>query len=236
MERFEQTMPAADRPKRRLPYVGVMLFASLLLLVGAAVLMIWLPYHREQAAIVAIERVGGAVIVEDGGPAWLREQIGDERMEVFDKVWRVWLSGKQVAGIMPAVGGLTRPRELYLDSTPLTDAEMENLSGMTNLKRLNLARSKVSDAGLAHLRDMANLEWLFLDHTDVTGPGLQHLGGLTSLERLDLANTQITDAALEHLVGMTNLEQLWLYDTQVTKEGVEKLQNQLSRCQIHADN
>ncbi len=79
-----------DKPKRfRIPRPGVLLPIALVLVVIAVGLSVWVPYHREHVAIREIERLGGMVTTEQGGPEWLRDLAGDELMVGFDRVVEV---------------------------------------------------------------------------------------------------------------------------------------------------
>ena len=60
--------------------------ATAVLVVVAVGLHFGFPIYRQQVAIREIERVGGSVETRDGGPEWLRDQVGAERMKLFDEV------------------------------------------------------------------------------------------------------------------------------------------------------
>lgn len=70
--------------------------ATVVLIVVGLGLRFGLPIYRQQVAIREIERWGGSIDRKNGGPDWLRQLIGDERIEVFDRVDKVYLKGPQV--------------------------------------------------------------------------------------------------------------------------------------------
>ena len=121
---------------------------------------------------------------------------------------------------------------VYLEKTPVTDADLEYLKGLTNLQVLRLADTQVTDAGLQHLKGLTRLQWLWLSGTQVTDAGLEHLKAVTGLQKLFLSDTQITDAGLGHLKELTNLQYVSLIGSQVTEEGVKKLHEALPDCTI----
>ena len=101
-------------------------FVATLVVVG---LTVWVPYQRTQSVIREFERMGGEVVTEPGGPKWLREWIGNERMKMFGKVVSLRLNRKLVS-----------------------DAGLEHLKRLTNLRYLMLNQTRVGNAGLKHLK------------------------------------------------------------------------------------
>src|SRR5262245_18297777 len=129
----------------RLPpprWIGV---ATLALIVVAVGLKIGVPVYRHRSAIQEMERAGGKVQIRGGGPDWLRQRIGNERMTLFDEVYEVELVKKEGA-----------------------DAVLKELHKLPGVRRLNLALSDVSDAGLANLGILPRLETLDLHATKIT--------------------------------------------------------------------
>ena len=201
------------KPRRcSIPHPGLLLVVALVSVVIAIDLSLWLPYHRQQAAIREIERLGVSFTVQQGGPEWLRDVVGDDWMKCFDSVVFLNLDGTI--------------------ETKVSDDGLKHLSGLTNLQVLILWDIDVGDDGLKHLSGLTNLEALTLEGTQVTGDGLKHLSGLTNLGTLHLEGKKITDDGLKHLSGLTNLLWLSLKDTQVSDDGVKMLQQKLPRCQI----
>lgn len=157
--------PTVDKPPRRrrcIPVSFWMVAAILGLLFADDVL----SYYREQQVIQMVQRFAGKVTTETGGPAWLRDLVGKDRlskMKVFDRIDAIELNWSE-----------------------MTDAEAEQLSRMTNLKKLSIDGTDVTDAGLSYLSRLSNLKVLSLESTDVTDAGLAHLSRLTNLENLEL--------------------------------------------------
>src|SRR5262245_6476235 len=81
--------PMRSEPRRfsiRLPrplWIG--LAAAMLILIAFG-LRFGLPIYRQHAALQEIKRLGGIVYTVPAGPAWLRDWIGDERMERFEDI------------------------------------------------------------------------------------------------------------------------------------------------------
>jgi len=71
--------------------------------------------------------------------------------------------------------GLGQLRALYLDSSDVTDAELEHLKGLTNLRILGLSGTQITDDGLEHLQGLADLRTLWLHETHVTDEGVKEL-------------------------------------------------------------
>ena len=147
--------PTTDKPPRRQRWIPLslrMFIAILATSVVAGVLWIGVPAYRQYVAIREITRVGGTVETQPGGPEWLRELLGDERMEWFEDLVRVRLEG-----------------------TPATDATLVYLSGLPKLHRLDLFETEVTDAGLAHIARLSTLRVLALDGTRVSDAGVADL-------------------------------------------------------------
>src|SRR5260221_13967643 len=100
----------------RLPHWGWFLLATVALVVPAVGMSVWLPYHHEQQVIQKIERWGGKVQTETGGPEWLRTLVGEDRLKTFKVFERVGY--------------------VVLESTAVTDADLAHLRRLTNLKEL----------------------------------------------------------------------------------------------------
>lgn len=87
--------------------------------------------------------------------------------------------------------------------------------------RVNLDSTDVTDAQLECLENLPQLRWVNLFNTRITNAGLKHLQRLRHLERLELGGTQVTDAGAEYLDGLPNLQSV--YATDVTEKGMERL-------------
>ena len=90
----------ADSPntRSRLPHWGWFLLATVVVVIAGIGLSIWLPWYREQQVVRAIEGWRGRVKKRSGGPEWLREILGNKRMDdvkVFERVSLVELYGTE---------------------------------------------------------------------------------------------------------------------------------------------
>jgi hypothetical protein len=206
------TDPMTLDPRRfsiRLPrplWIG--LFTGVLIVVATG-LQIILPIWRQQRAIREIQRLGGRMVIENGGPEWLRARVGDEHMKYFDRVVGADLTVKSV-----------------------DDSTLRHVAALDNLQALWLGNSRISDDGLVHLRGMAQLEQLWLGNTRVTDAGLVQLRTLRRLHELSLGNTDVSDVGLAHIQGLRALQRLSLGNTRVTEVGVADLQRALPRLTI----
>ena len=134
------------------------------------------PQMGQQAAIAAIEKLGGEVIVDEKCP-------NAPAVEVY-------LSGPKITDAdLKLLNGMTELRSLYLGNTKVTDAGLIHLKGLTKLQALNLSSTNVSDAGMVFLKGMTKLRCLQLTDTKINDTGLEHLKGLTKLQTPLLGNT-----------------------------------------------
>ena len=119
--------PARSRP--RLPHWGWFLLATVVLSVGCVGLSVWWPYHREQQVIHEIESLGGYAF-KTVGPLWLRNLVGDDRIQeikFFERVNIVYLDDKAITDAdLAHLNGLTHPYGLFLDDSAVTDAGLSS--------------------------------------------------------------------------------------------------------------
>jgi hypothetical protein len=206
-------MTDSPNSRFRLPHWGWFLLATVALVIGFVSLSVWLPYHREQQAILRIESCGGeAFEAVTSGPNWLRQLVGIGRMhefKVFDRVSKA-----------------------SLDIAIVTDADIAYLSRLRNLEYLSFSRTAITDRGLANLSGLTNLKYLSLSESAVTDAGMAHLSELASLRSLYLFNTEVTDGGLPHLRRLSSLRHLGLNGTKVTEMGIEELKKALPQCRI----
>src|SRR6516165_6070854 len=162
MPATEPIIPDPRRLSLRLPrplWIGV---AAGALTVAAVGIQVGLPVWQQHVAICEVERAGARVETRPRSPAWLRGVIGDEKMQMFDRVQKVTFTGG---------------RDILV-----TDVELEPLKELTSLESLSLIAKPVTDAGLEHMKGLTRLKFLWLGATQVSDAGLVHLAGLTSLE------------------------------------------------------
>jgi internalin A len=171
--------------------------------------IIGLSQYRQQTAIAEIERLGGVVSLQNGGPDWLRRIVGNKIMRFFDGVYLI-----------------------NLRETRATDSDLAILQAMIEIERLNLANLPVTDTGLAQLKGLTHLAALDLSGTKVTDTGLIHLKELTHLQFLYLRDTRITDAGLRRLIGLSDLRELFVDGTNVTDAGVADLNRKLQKLMV----
>jgi hypothetical protein len=173
-------MTDSSRSRFRLPHWGWFLLATVVLVVVWIGLSIWLPYHREQHIIEAIESWPGSDFYAGRlAPQWLEQVLGESRMSRLKVFYRVI--------------------NIELKGTTITDAEIGYLNRLTNLEFITLTDTAVTDAGLVHLRKLTNLRFLVLSKTAVTDAGLIHLRGLTNADDIFLENTAVTDDGIASL-------------------------------------
>jgi hypothetical protein len=177
---------ASGKPQRRRRWIPLSLrmFAVLLaLLTAASALSIGVPAWRQYRAIREVERLGGSVQTNPNGPKWMRDQLGDDTMRVFDQAIMV-----------------------RLDGTRADDATLRQIACLTELRILNLGNTRVTDAGLEHLKELDNVRFMGLAETAVTNAGLAHLKRPNRLIVLDLTKTQVKSLPRALVKGLPDLK------------------------------
>jgi hypothetical protein len=174
-----------------------------LLVVVVVLLKVGLPAHRQQAAIRLIQKLEGDLDSTPRGPEWLRELLGDERMQFFDAVTLV-----------------------ALGQTDVTDADLALICEAKTIEDVAIADTRITDAGLKYLAGLPRLRSLILSETKITDDGILHLKHLSKLEVLHLERTHITDGSLKELRRMKSLKWLYIGGTDVTETGVAELERE----------
>lgn len=131
---------------------------------------------RQQAAVAAIQKLGGRVEYDPSLPsrsAWQRILLGDD-----------------------SYGNATG---LDLSQTRVTDAELAHIRELPRLRWLAVSETKATDAGLVHLGGLTRLQNLNLGETQVTDAGLVHLHRLQQLGVLSVQRSQVTDSGVKGL-------------------------------------
>lgn len=197
-----------------------------------------------QRAIAQIDRLKGAILVDDDDPA--RPVIGVN----------LNCSANVVDATLAHLRAFPRLRVLRLNFTGVTDDGLAHLKGLTELRELTLDYTQVTDLGLVHLRGLPRLQSLSLSHTPAENRGwevfqslrkgeppapevceaiaeVRKLGGTVVIDyqvprwavlEVDLSgSTKVVDASLARLRAFPGLHALRLSSTGVTDAGLAHL-------------
>jgi hypothetical protein len=217
------------------------LIALLLILPGASAAPALRPTERmeQEAAVAAIERLGGQVMYDYQRPDPGKPNVFDTKArptnpEGFHRVVFVSLRDSTVSdNDLKHLAKLTALEALDLTNAPVTGAGLANLHGLRSLKYLILRGTRTDDAGVEHLSGLTRLRTLILDETQISDAALAHLAGLTEMDDfLGLDGTRVTDTGLKQLEKLTKLRNLNLRQTRVTRAGAAKLQESLKAANI----
>ena len=174
--------------------------AGIVVLFIIAGLRIGIPMYRQQRAIAAIERAGGEVAVELGGPRSLARWIARNRLTSFGTVREVWFVGEDISDeVLDLLGSFEELDGLLLDSPKFTEVAISRLISLKRLRILNLGEGQYTDECLAQVSRMDSLRYLSLSGANFTDAGLAHLESLTNLEELFLDRTDVTANGFEVL-------------------------------------
>jgi hypothetical protein len=108
----------------------------------------------------------------------------------------------------------------------------QSLGKFEQLEQLALTGSPVSDADLPELTSLRMLHSLDLSYTRVTPSGLNVLSRVEHLRTLSLNGVPLDDRAVEPLCRLTGLRSLSLMECELSSEAVEKIQKVLSGCLV----
>ena len=256
---IDNAASSTDKPPRRrwrLPLALKMFVTLLAVLTAATGWIIWRGY-RQLAAIEQIEQskpggMKGEVKCEPIGPAWLRKQLGAERMRMFDRVTQVgcllerpnpelfreighWSDVTQLGIFLGPVDqskfkSLRTPADFrhvvsnWAEQNRETETGFKHFRRLTQLKILAFQGPAVTDRELDCLENFSNLTHLAFEFTPITDVTVQHFSKLKKLEWLRVPLTLITDEGLRHISELSNLNFLDLTGTQITDAGLDHLQ------------
>lgn len=108
----------------------------------------------------------------------------------------------------------------------------ETLSKFEHLEQLALTGSPVTDADLPQVTSLRTLRSLDLSYTRITSSGLSVLSRMEDLQTLSLNGVSLDETAVESLCQLTRLQSLSLMDCGLSAEETVKVQNALSGCLV----
>ncbi len=190
---------------------------------------------RVQKTIADVKAVQGTTTTAPGGPAWLRDIVGDEPMALFTKLVGIDVQDKSIpikSGIkneritddwLACVNGLADLQTLDISITVVKGPGLKHVGTCKELERLNVTLTLITDETLSPLRDLTKLRVLTIASTKCTGAGLKDMSSLTKLENLNFHSAPVTDEGLAQIGKLTSLERLEIVHTRFTDKGAEHL-------------
>ena len=233
--------------RRRLKIYQFYVSDLLILVAAISGLFAWLrseatQYWDEQEIVKQLGLTSSGCEWQQGGPSWLREWIGDERLQIFDRVVQVELGHRQQFarylrhaetsgifsandvpdfGVLPGLEGTDwdlTDRDNALPGLSFPDDRDEAPRHPSDAEIL-----AALDADLVSLGRLTNLRGLILAKTGMSDKEMARLAGLIKLQSLELRERRIGDRGLAYLADLTNLERLSLSGTGVTDDGLVHL-------------
>jgi Leucine-rich repeat (LRR) protein len=180
-------------------------------------------HARVEKIVAELKTFNGITELAPGGPAWLRDVVGDESMHLFDRLVTVDLNERR------------NPHDkTYKLNAAIADEWLARLDGLTDIKRLDIASADIKGPGLRHVGTLTNLESINLTLTPVTDEYLEPLGNLTKLKVLGLASAGCNGTGCKYLTKLTQLENLNFHHTTVNDEGLAEISKltSLTRLEI----
>src|SRR5437899_5637198 len=146
------------QPSIRMPHPGWWLLWGAVLCCAVFALRFGIPYWRTDLFLSEVKRLGGSAKTRPGGPAWVRDLIGDAAMRGFDEVTDLSLDGTSIDDEwLKQLRRFPELETLHLSGTAVGDAGMAHLTGLPRLKELSLFGTRAGDAGLEQLKRLPEL-------------------------------------------------------------------------------
>ena len=187
-----------------------------------AIAIAWFAHYAKQrrAAFAAIRQAGGDIQMGLREPSLIEEWFG---AELFGSVNKVDLrKGKADNQLLAHIGVLKELRRLDLSNADIDDEGIRRIAHLP-LRELWLQSTNITDASAATLSKIKSLDFLQLNATSLSDAFLEDLQPLPELEDLGLRGTLVTSAGMKYVSRHSNLEDLDVYSTDVDDSGVQRL-------------
>jgi hypothetical protein len=183
----------------RLPHPLLLFLLTVILVIAGAGLRFGIPAYHRWSAVKQLREYADIGGMRRVGPEWLREFVGQSRMDAFDDCdGSIWFSQnpQRFGRLSPLIAG-----GFGLGAPPpvIDDSHLECIRNLPNLKEVHLACTDVSDGGIEPLSRLSKLEKLSLDATDVSDGCVPLLKRLPNLRELSLRGTRVSKAGVEKL-------------------------------------
>lgn len=175
------------------------------------------PRVKSQSPTESIDEQVQRLVSQLGGR--VQRANGNETVVMVD------LAGRSAArgDALRLIGQLTELRELRLNGTGISDADLQHLHRLVKLEKLHLGGTAISDEGVAHLQPLAGLRELRLPFTRITAAGLGFVARCERLEVLDLTDADLRGGHLRQLAGLRGLRELVLHRCQLDAKDIQAL-------------
>lgn len=196
---------------------------TLLVLVTCAGLVIaWAANHirTRKSALAAIRKAGGEIRINFHDPTQLEEWFGPD---VCGDVMNIDMrKGSADNDLLLQIARISELRRLDLSDADIDDAGLRSISALP-LRELWLQSTKITDASAATISEFKSLDFLQLNATSLSDRFLEELKSLPELENLGLRGTGVTSAGMSFLSRHPKLKDVDLYHTEVDDSGVAQL-------------
>ncbi len=127
------------------------------------------------------------------------------------------------AKVITHLGSFTHLKELFLDKSDITDAQLAGLPILKSLERFSAGSAvALTGSSLKRLSQLPNLNSISYRYTSFDGKNLEALKAFKKLETLDLAQTSLHEG-LKYLTPCPSLKQLDIGSGRVTDEDLKYL-------------
>lgn len=215
---------AAARPPAKRRWLRISLRALLVaftcVAISVGLFARWAQQRR--SALAAIRKAGGDIRLFVGEPSRLERWFGSD---LFGPVNKIDLrKGRVDNALLAQIGVITELGRLDLSNAQIDDDGLRQIAHLP-LRELWLQSTNITDASAATISQMKSLDFLQLNGTNVTDRFLEQLESLPRLDDLGLRGAEVTGAGMKFLVRHPKLQSLDVYSTAVDDAGVEALVN-----------
>ncbi|HEY3394533.1 MAG TPA: hypothetical protein VGK58_17615 [Lacipirellulaceae bacterium] len=182
----------------------------------------WFAHYaqKRKAAFAAIRKAGGEIQMGIDKPSRLVKWFGPE---VFSTVNKIDLrDGKADNALLTHIGALTELHRLDLSDADIDDEGLRQIDHLP-LRELWLQSTNITNKSAATISKIRTLYFLQLNATSLSNEFLEQLESMPALADLGLRGTQVTGAGMKYLSRHPNLKHVDVYSTGVDNSGVRHL-------------
>jgi hypothetical protein len=168
------------------------------------------------------------IVLQLGGPSWVRQRGFDGPFRVFDRVIGIETTGDELEHVRRL-----RSLQVVWIQGAASNRQLRMLEELPNLRALDMNWLEVDDEGVIkvdedgiwltenfRLPKLPSLRGLSLETTAFRGEGLENI---PAVETLDLTDTEVDDRAMGQLAHLHQLKDLSLFGTKITDDGLRHL-------------
>ncbi|MEZ6047599.1 MAG: hypothetical protein R3C11_18870 [Planctomycetaceae bacterium] len=113
--------------------------------------------------------------------------------------------------------------DISLYSEQITNRTVSLLGDIENLNFLYISSTSIDDAGLQQLSSLTGIQSLLLSGGNLTDAAFRNIQQATALNTISLHDMQLTDESISHLIKNRKISSYYISSVPLTSQGIDKL-------------